>query len=413
VLTEFFCLLLQYRNRLSACFILTLILCSAQSVAANPQTNRLTVVGNKVVTNTGKPYIPEGISVYGGLEARRYDSNTGNNYAQIQAAAQYWHSNTIRLQVAESNLFTHLKKGQDYNPRFMNALVNQVNYAHSFGMAVVINDQTEFTSNTLSPTTKTAQFWNVVAQQFETEPYVIFDLFNEPRLTSEADVNRLAENVQYSPEVDAHLLSYHKPAVPMTSGEAWRVWRDGGNVNGKAYLGMQALVNQIRSKGISNLIWVEGTYGARKLPPQQYLLSGDNLVYTIHHPNLNNPYSWQSIGTLAATHPVVEGEWAQYQSSWAECFSRAYVNAPKYLSYLQNHNIGIIAWSLQPNSLLKNDGDGGQPNNLNSPDDTNNAAELSTPDRLTPTYKCGTGYGQGVGRLLQNYFTKNSVDYSF
>jgi hypothetical protein len=99
--------------------------------------------------------------------------------------------------------------------------------------------------------------------------------------------------------------------------------------------------------------------------------------------------------------------------NWAECFSRAYVNAPRYLSYLHNHHIGIIAWSLQPNSLLKNDGDAGQPNNLNTPDDSGVAADLSTPDRLLPTYKCGTGHGQGVGRLLQNYFNRNSTLYNF
>jgi hypothetical protein len=200
----------------------------------------------------------------------------------------------------------------------------------------------------------------------------------------------------------------------MTQDEAWRIWRDGGRINGVNYLGMQSIVDQIRADGASNLLWIEGTYEARRLPPNRYLLQGNNIMYAIHHPNLNSPRSWQSIGKLAASHPVVEGEWAQYQSTWAECYSSAYTNAPKYISYLHSHNIGIIAWSLQDNSLLQGDERKGlQPNNLNLPGDPTQASELQTPNTITPSYSCGKKHGQGVGKLLQNYFTKNSVSYQF
>lgn len=405
--------LCRIRRKGAALIAVALLMLLGQPTAAYAETAGLRAVGNKVLTANGQQYIPEGISIYGGLEAPDYDANTTNNLAQIQASFQYWHANTVRLQVAESNLFSQLKKGQTYNPRFMAALSQQVNYAQSLGMAVVINDQTEFTSNSPSPTTRTSRFWRVVATHFKSSPYVIFDIFNEPRLTSSSNINRLASDTSPSPVVSARLIAYHEPAVPMNQKQAWKVWRNGGSVNGTVYVGMQTLVNQIRDTGASNLIWVEGTYGARRLPPKEYLLYGSNLVYAIHHPNLNNPRSWHTIGRLAAVRPVVEGEWAQYESSWAECYSHAYTNAPKYLSYLHAHNIGIIAWSLQANSLLQGKSSTGQPHNLNPSSAPKLASELATPNELTPSYACGNRHGQGVGQLLQNYFARNSTTYQF
>jgi hypothetical protein len=185
------------------------------------------------------------------------------------------------------------------------------------------------------------------------------------------------------------------------------LWKNGGKVNGTTYVGMQTLVNQIRGYGVNNLIWVEGPNQARELPSSNYLIKGGNIIYSFHHPNLNNPSSWNTIGTLSNIVPVVDGEWAQYQSPWAECYSRAYTNVPIYLNYLQKHNIGIIAWSLQAGSLLQ-DSNHAIPSNLNTPNSPKNAGNLKSPSKLFPSYDCGYEFGQGVGQLLQIYFSQNS-----
>lgn len=382
---------------------------------ASASSSGLTVTGNKVLTPDGSTFIPEGISVYGGLEASDYKSTAANDYAQIRAARLYWHANTIRLQVAESNLFTRLKKGEAYNHAFLQALTHEVQYGHSLGLAVVINDQTEFTNKTPAPTTMTAKFWQIVAARFRTQPYVIFDIFNEPRLTSTATA---------APQASANKLSFlfvnHRskkhhetPRSNFSSTIVWKLWRDGGTVSGIRYLGMQSLVQTIRNTGSTNLIWVEGSYEAQWLPPPHYLLQGSNLVYAIHHLNLNEPASWdRRIGTLAAQQPVVEGEWAQYESNWAECYSHAYTNAPLYLDYLHSKNIGVIAWSLQAGSLL--DGTNRTaPTNLNSPASPVKTADFKNPSRLLPDYSCsGLHHGQGVGQLLMDYFKQNSTSYN-
>jgi hypothetical protein len=380
--------------------------------AASKTPLKLSVVGNHVITSSNEIYTPEGISIYGGLEAPNYLKNPANVYAQIKAAAVYWHSNTVRLQVAESDLFSHLKKGQTYNPTFIKDLNGQVNYASSLGMAVVINDQTEFTNKTRSPTKETVNFWKIVASRFKSSPDVIFDIFNEPRLVStKVRTGPTAFNNKLPPFL-GHLIDQNT-GKQLKSNQAWQIWQKGGTLSGKKYVGMQTLVNTIRNEHASNLIWVEGTYGARLLPPFKYLLTGSNLVYSLHHPDLNNPKSWQQIASLSARRPVVEGEWAQYESGWAECYSDAYKNTPRYLGYLKTHGVGIIAWSLQGNSLLEGAPGLGQPTNLNTRRDPGSPKDMKKPDRLMPNYDCDSDYGEGAGLLIKDYFYKNSIQYNF
>jgi hypothetical protein len=401
----------KYRTLIFSC-ILAITCVSVQQVAAAANLTPA-ASGNKVLLSSGQTFIPDGISIYGGLEARNYNKHTANIYAQIKAAATYWHANTIRLQVAESNMFANLNPGEAYNSNFLSAINQEVKYAHSFGMSVVINDQTEFTNNTPNPTAETAKFWNVIASRYKNSPYVIFDIFNEPRLTSSYGVNRFATDLPLNKVVDIKILSHRPRLSPMSPAAIWSIWRNGGTLFGSSYIGMQSLVDQIRASGANNIVWVEGSYGARRLPPGRYLLQGSNIVYSIHHPDLNRPSSWNSIASLASIRPVVEGEWAQYQSTWAECYTRAFTNAPKYINFLRQHQIGIIAWSLQANSLVKGNGRFQQPNNLNHASDPTTAAALQSPSHLMPNYSCNTEHGEGVGNLLQTYFAKNSINYHF
>ena len=391
--------------------VFTVILTSPQAkVYAAPGNNSslaqsnngsLNVVGNQVLSGSGQLYIPEGISVYGGLEDKNYMENLPNDDAQIVAAVQYWHANTIRLQVAESNLFTHFTPGKTYNDKFLQAIVKQVDFARSLGTVVVINDQTEFTSKVPGPTKVTSKFWAVMAQTFG----------NQPRLNG---VSKPAKPP--SPFATFRVISPLRVKrsgghnSQLSSINIWNIWKNGGRFNGVSYIGMQTLVNQVRGYGVNNLIWIEGPNEARVLPSGSYLIKGSNLVYSIHHPNLNNPSSWSQISNLSSIAPVVDGEWAQYASTWAECYSRAYTNAPRYLNFLLKYNVGVIAWSLQANSLVRGN-IFKQPHNTNIVSDPKNAADLKMPTKLSKNYSCGDEYGQGVGQLLQSYFDQYGARY--
>ncbi len=370
------------------------------------------VTGNRVIAPDGSTYIPEGISIYGGLEDTDYLENTANIDAQIKAAALYWHSNTIRLQVAESNLFLNPTKSSGYNQVFLRELIREVSLARQLNLVVVINDQTEFTNNTPLPTAMTLKFWRVMSSVFGNNPYVIFDLFNEPRLENFQAVNRPGYNnrlarILFNKRIINRFMPAHKPVNKLNLKKIWTTWKYGGIVNKTRYIGMQTLVNKLRSSGNRNLIWVEGPFWGQSLPSGKYLLTGSNLVYSYHHINLNHARDWQFIGTLAANHAVVDGEWAQYQAPWQECYAKAPSSTPQYLNYLHNHGVGLIAWSLQAGSLLKGNPNV-IPNNNNSPNDPKTANQLSSPSRFDPNYRCNTDFGHGAGALLKNYFLINS-----
>lgn len=406
-----------------ACTMASSLALSAVAQAA-PLTSKaihpasLRVVGNQVLTADGKVYIPEGISIYGGLEDSNYMGNVANDDAQIEAAAKYWHVNTIRLQVAESNLFTNSTPGKTYNENFLKELIKQVNLIRSLHAVAVINDQTEFTTRLRNPTETTVKFWRVMDATFGNHPYVIFDLFNEPSLDTFGGASY--KQSASSPRAREILKLLTKPTIITTSPkervmkprDVWNVWQYGSVVSGVRYVGMQTLVNQIRAQGVNNVIWVEGPYIAKALPKGQHLLKGSNIVYAFHHVNLNWAASWNAIGNLAKTHAVVDGEWSQYRSSWAECYGRAYTNVPDYLGYLQKHHVGIIAWSLQADSLVQARNGNTHPTNGNIASDPHQASALRTPDKLLPDYSCTNRFGQGAGQLIMTYFSHNGAKYS-
>ncbi|HUD07979.1 MAG TPA: cellulase family glycosylhydrolase [Candidatus Saccharimonadales bacterium] len=394
------------------CLMLACYVASPAPPALAAVNGALKVVSNHVLTTDGKIYVPEGISVYGGLEDANYMENLANDNAQIIAAAKYWHANTIRLQVAEGNLFTIHTRGKSYNNEFLQTLIKQVNLAHSHGMAVVINDQTEFTSRISGPTIETSKFWKIISNTFKNQPFVIFDLFNEPNYKKviKSDVQPTGFTIYRIFGVAGKTVRQHHKSQ-ISSNKIWNIWENGGRLNGISYLGMQTLVNQIRSYDVNNIIWIEGPNQARYLPNSSQLINGSNIVYSIHHPNLNNPVSWDAIGNLSSIAPVVDGEWAQYESTRPECYSLAYTNAPLYLNYLHQHNVGVIAWSLQANSLLQGNRFAA-PTNTNIPNDPTDATALKKPNKIFSSYSCSNIYGQGVGQLIQSYFEQNSVNFS-
>ncbi len=374
--------------------------------------NSLTVSGNKIVKNDSSQFIPYGISIYGGLEDIDYRDNLANIDAQIKAAVYYWHTNTIRLQVSEDNLFLNINKKIGYNQGFMNELIREVNLARNLNQVVVINDQTEFTSNTPNPTQKTVRFWRIVSTEFANQSNVIFDLFNEPRLDNLRSINSKSVHGLMIGNLPINRTLYRSFVHPKKTIKktVWQIWKYGGKIDKTEYIGMQDLVNEIRGWHVNNIIWIESPYWAQRLPGARFVISGNNIVYSYHHINLNRPSSWSFIGKFASNHAVVDGEWAQYQSPWQECFIKAPQETPDYLNYLEFHGIGLIAWSLQPGSLVFGN-NSVVPNNTNSVSDTTNPALLAKPSVFSSDYDCNNQFGQGAGQLIQQYFLKYSEVY--
>jgi hypothetical protein len=347
----------------------------------------LVAVGTRVYDSSGNEFIPYGVSIADDLEGGGWQNVEAASDAQIQAAARYWHVNTIRLQVSENNIMeSNATSSQDYNPAAMQRLGAEVNEVESLGKAPIINDNTEFTGNELGPTAKTVAFWQAVTGYLAANntgnkySNVIFDVYNEPK----------------------------------TQGS---VWQKGGTYEGNTYLGMQDLVNTIRngSNLSDNLIMVEGpslyTGGGLDLL-DQYPISGSNLLFAYHHVHMDNPGSWpDTMGlNLNTKVPIIDGEWAQYASKRTECYNQAPQTTSAYLSLLRSKHVGLIFWSLEP-------GVGTQTNNpqpiVDVPTSSwpTTASSYSQPTTFGSNYSCkydanGNLLGQGAGSNVMAYFKK-------
>lgn len=318
--------------------------------------------GTKVLQADGSPFVSYGITVTG-LAHQRYQGSVNDDLKRIDASAQSWCSNTVRLQVAQDNLVG--ETGSTFSEEFMDAIHAEVTQAERDGMVVVINAQTQDVGRELAPTHATDAFWRSLISFYGGDPQVVFDIFNEPRL--------------YMTSVDA----------------TWKAWQQGGTRDGRTYLGMQAIVDMIRNHGANNLIWVEGPGAASTLKHvRAYPISGGPLVYAIHRPQGgHNPSVWDAdFGFLVrdGVAPVMAGEWAQYASSKSECWKDAPTAVPAFLKYLDDHSIGLNVRELAQGVLLE-------------------SADFADPTDIDSNYQCVDGLNQGAGHQIMDWYKRQNA----
>lgn len=277
-----------------------------------------------------------------------------NVLKQIDAASS-WNANTVRLQVAQDRLVG--ANGNRINTAYMAAVEKIVNYSLSKGLYVVINATTEinigFVANENLPTPATYAFWQAMTGKYGSNKRVIFDLFNEPRNSS------------------------------------WAEWETA----------FQPLTWFVHDLGARNQIWVEGNDWGSTYAGIPHLIHANGVVYSFHHPGApwaqgsaqsaynvphnaapQNQHTWyNAFGFLAkAGVPVVEGEFVNYLGGyyWAPNGTR---KIHDFFSYLTEHGVGMVSWSLQPGVMTKGN-------------------DLTVPVHMP----------QGAGQLIWNYYHGDS-----
>jgi hypothetical protein len=362
----------------------------------NEATAQLQVVGDQMRDSHGKRFMPYGISVVSGPQTINWAQTQRAAVAQIVASQRYWHANTVRLQVSESLLFDKPSRGRSYNVRFAHAVDRLICRIVQQREIPVLNDTTIFTTHERGPVRRTVRFWRFMSHRYGNKLPIVFDLFNEPKVT-----------------MRPHSRDYLDQSL------AWRLWRSGGKIGGARYLGMQDLVDEIRIRqGVSNLIWVEEPYYleadvARLDLLPRYRLQGAGIVYAFHKPDMRQASrSYRGVRAAATNRvPLVDSEWGQFAATdrpWM-CQSDAYRTAPAYLRFLRRSGVGMLAWSLQPGSLVK--GVAGR-DTVNDGMDfrfATSAARLRAPSVMKADYGCtNAARGQGAGRLVMDYFARFS-----
>ncbi len=297
-------------DRSLSCFrLVTALGCAAVAAAsigfASP--SPLKLAGTKLVDRAGEAVRLRGVNC-AGLEWS--NDGEGRIAKTIEVAVQEWHANLIRLPLSQDRWFGHAPEQKDGGESYR-ALVKQlVAFCDARGAYLMLDlhwsDAGEWGRHIGQhnlPDKKSVAFWKDVADRYADHPAVVFDLYNEPTRCT------------------------------------WDQWYKGGPVteidektketlNYEA-VGMQTLVDAIRSAGAGNLIiagginWayeLEGIYPDRQLADPH----GRGVVYAAHP----YPHGYEGIGResiavwakrmerFAAKLPLIVTEFGSIERLW-------------------------------------------------------------------------------------------------
>ncbi len=305
-------------------------------------------------------FVPAGITV-AGLANPGYQASIPVDHAKIMATAGFWCANTVRLQLSQDTLVGG--NGNAFSKRYLKAIEAEVKLAEKLGLVVVLNDQTEDVGFQLMPTKVTVAFWKVLSRVYGHDPQIMFDLFNQPRVEKQSRCGLNSD---------------------------WSFWRKGGHFQGKSYLGMQALADDVRRDGAENVLWIEGPCFANSLSGLgSHRISGHDIVYAFQHPHgLHNAAQWyRDFGWVLFRHvgAVVDAEFTNYAANKSECWPDAPKAVPAFLRYLRVRGIGLTAYQLKDGLLI-------QSKNLDDPSHIDVSGKRK--------WRCSNNLDEGMGELL-------------
>ena len=307
------------------------------------------VSGAQLINATGQAFLLRGAQIespflfassWSSIKYAEYLIAQKLNSTVFQEMSQKWHMNALRLPVSnwiyakQPKLFLSL----------LDTVVQQANQAGLYVM-LALNDYAKggspYGQGAFMPKPESVQFWKVMAAHYLTNPMVMFDAYNEP----------------------------HYPDA--------NTWLNGGGTqrgsNGKStsIVGMQALVNAIRSTHAKQIIIIAGVKTAGTLR-----ISDPNIVYTQHtyyKVAVGNPAVWdQDWGSFKGHYPLYYGEWALLPNSRVarRCQSATPTNADQkvlaFLNYMKQNQISWTAWKFDVPYLLQ-DRTNFTPTQLNDP----------------------------------------------
>ena len=299
------------------------------------------VQGNRLVDTDGKEVWLQGVNA-GGMETI---PNGDQQVKSTVVAIDQWHANCIRLPINEAHWFgTGIYSKNDGGKSFRDACDKIVRLAANRGAYVVI-DLHRFRA----PKAEHVEFWKDCAAHYKNHPAVLFDLFNEPH------------------------------------GISWEIWRDGGWVGkqgqhdesaflsseekkknqGFESVGMQALVDAVRSTGAKNVVIAGGLFWANDLTgieseaiekgeKKSYRLTdttGNGIMYAWHTYHWHK--GWGRILPVAAKHPIFLGEVGASPLGVMNFIpdnqqEDPYTFSPDMLGFIQKYRINWTGWCFHP-----------------------------------------------------------------
>jgi hypothetical protein len=302
----------------------------------------LKVVGNRLLDSKGRPARLRGVNC-AGMEWS--SDGDGHIVKSVQVAVQQWRANLIRLPLTQDRWFGKAPEQKDRGAGYRMLVRQLVDFCAANDTYVILDlhwcDAGDWGKNIGQhnlPDTNSIPFWKDVAREYRDDPAVLFDLYNEP----------------------AHINwdQWFKGGVITETDEETQVTLTYVSV------GMQALVDAIRSTGAKNVIvagginWayeLDGILDGRQLSDP----NGNGVVYANHaYPHEYAGLGHEPIGRWTArmeafAHklPVMVLEFGSIERMWPFPKDWNY-NDEKWnremLRVLEAHDWNWAAWDFHP-----------------------------------------------------------------
>jgi hypothetical protein len=217
----------------------------------NPVTGKFTVSGTRIIGMDGKPFTPRGVNK-GGLEWMK--TGYGETYWNYQKA-QKWGANVIRIPLSPAFA---LPRMCTYDKKYLSRVDRIVAWGRQLGMLVILDDHVstkgqvcgsgKWVGPQKAADIHSVDFVKLLAKRYKDDGWVGIDLYNEPHDIPDG------------------------------------IWRNGGVVDGWRAVGMQQLLDAVRSTGNQNLVFATGNLWGNdlRMVVNNPLQNDRNVVYAAH-----------------------------------------------------------------------------------------------------------------------------------
>jgi endoglucanase len=289
------------------------------------------VVGNRLHDTQGREVWLQGVNA-GGLETLPHDRQM---IKSVVVAIDQWKAKCVRIPMNETFWYGKSPYQKDDGKEYREIIDQIITLAANRGAYVVID-----LHRYRAPRREHANFWIDFATQYKNHPAVLFDLLNEP-----------------------HDIS-------------WDVWKNGGFIKepnapdesafltaeekqeniGFESIGMQAMVDAVRSTGAKNIVIAGGIFWCNDLSgiSRGYALEdnvGNGIVYSWHTYHWHKDWEGKVLAT-AKLHPVLLGEVGADIQKMSfiplEDQEDPYTWVPDMLGFIQKHRLNWTGWCFHP-----------------------------------------------------------------
>jgi hypothetical protein len=310
--------------RLAAAATVTLLTLVLTAPTSSASTLSIQVVGNHLVNQDGQTIRLLGVDRSGAeymcvSNHRVFDGPSDATSVRAMAA---WHINAVRVPLNE-DCWLGINGVVTGGAAYRHAIVTYVRTLQSFGLYVILDlhwaapGTYQATSQwPMADADHAPAFWRSVAATFKANHGVLFDLFNEPYITS----------------------------WPCWLHGCPTTYDDNGTTVAYETAGMQQLVDAVRSTGattplmLGGLGWSSNEAGWRRYEPSD---PDHQLVVSFHSYNFggcDTAACWdQTLAPLAATVPIVTGELGE--NGCTDGYDL------KYMAWADGHGVSYLGWA--------------------------------------------------------------------